>query len=1032
MKNCPWQDPGILHINREAPRASFIPYADMESADAGARDFSPYYKCLNGRWDFLYFEKGDCPEELYSWDSEEDEDDDEAPFDDLGFRWERMDVPGNWQMVGYDVPQYTNVTYPIPLDPPNVPDVNPVGLYRRTFDLSENDLESCIFLNFDGVNGAFFVYVNGQLAGFSKVSHMPAEFDITPFVQEGVNVLCVKVYKWSDATYLEDQDFWRLSGIFRDVFLLKLPKVSIRNIIARPTLVNGYKDGSLEVETELAEETEGSDVQIELLLKYDGQELASAAVSNGKAHFDVPAVHPWTAETPNRYALYAVLKQSGVTVEVIKLLIGFKTVELRKNGLFVNGVSVKIKGVNRHDTHYRLGHVTPMSSLLRDVTLMKQMNINAVRTSHYPNDPRFLDLCDEYGLYVIDETDLECHGAYHATWITPDKQMFYDFAAEPEWEKAFVDRAERMVKRDINHPSIIFWSLGNESYYGRNHDAMYRRIRELDPSRPIHYEGDRAGHQSTDVVSVMYPPVETVIAEGQRTDEERPYFMCEYAHAMGLGPGSLPEYWDAIYTYDRLIGGCVWEWVDHGMEVLTEEGEVYYAYGGDFGDWPNDSNFCVDALNYPDRTPHTGLWALKQAIEPVKFRYEAGKLYCENRYSFTTLDGLNASCALLRDGVRVRMCRLDLSGIRPLSEKEIALPLGANPDGELILDIRVTQALDTLYAAAGHEVAHAQITLPAKTSIRYLPASSMPELYIYDEDDSVLGESFSVMFDQQTGELISWEKDNNELLTQPFRLNLWRAATDNDHRQRPIWEKFKLHKIVSKKRSFEIEQLSPSVAKATAVHVHAGPNIMPLIETTTVWTIFGNGDIRTEISIKPLRDSLPYLARIGIQTVIPGAYEHLTWYGRGPIESYPDMKAAARVDTWRMDVEDTHEPYVRPQENGAHADTRALALTDETGTGMMFICEEAAEDGFSFTAHNYSDEALDKAAHTPELEYMDDIILSIDWRQGALGSNSCGPEPQEKYRLYLKDTVKLSFVMRPYRDGNALFNTAMRILPEQV
>ncbi|MBR5379209.1 MAG: DUF4981 domain-containing protein [Clostridia bacterium] len=1023
MSTCPWQDPGVIHIGKEEPRASFIPYPDIASAEAGMRDFDPYYRSLNGSWRFKYFEDGDCPEDIGEIVTDPEE---ESFFDEED--WDDIDVPGNWQMYGYDVPDYTNVTYPIPLDPPFVPDLNPVGLYLREFTIDKKRLNGRVYLNFDGVNGAFFVYVNGHQAGFSKVAHMPAEFDITPYLNGDMNLLAVKVYKWSDSTYLEDQDCWRLSGIFRDVYLLTVPKEHIRNIVARPTLSDDFKNGLLDVEIEAL----GENVRADFILTYGSETVAQKKAENGKASFLIKNVHAWTAETPERYALYAVLRSGRSVKEVVKLMIGFKTVELKKNGLFINGQSVKLKGVNRHDTHCRLGHVTPMDTLVKDVTLMKQMNVNTVRTSHYPNDPRFLDLCDEYGLYVIDETDLECHGAYHGSWTTPDKQMFYDFAQQPEWEAAFVDRAERMVRRDLNHPSVIFWSLGNESYYGRNHDAMYARCKQLDPSRPVHYEGDRSGHKATDVVSVMYPPVETVVQEGQRTDEDRPYFMCEYAHAMGLGPGSLPEYWDAIYRYDRLIGGCVWEWVDHGMEVLTEDGEPYYVYGGDFGDYPNDSNFCVDALCYPDRTPHTGLWALKQAIEPVKFRLEKGKLYCVNRFSFLTLDHLNASAAVMRDGARVWSGRLDISGIGPGEEKQIRFDAPLPADGENILDIRVTLAADALYAGAGHEVARAQLALPGEAKPAFIPASAMPELDVFEEAGGIFGADFSLHFDTRTGELVQWISADNELLASPVRFNFYRAATDNDHRARKEWDAFRLGKTRSKLRSFDIEQLSASAARVTAVHVHAGVNLLPLIETRTVWTVYGNGDVRAVVSFTPLRDSLPYLPRLGLQARVPGAYERLTWYGRGPIESYPDMKEAARVDTWHMDVEDTHEPYVRPQENGAHADTRAVALTDETGFGMMFICEEAAGEGFSFTAHNYTDEALDKAQHTPELEYSGDITLSIDWRQGALGSNSCGPEPQEKYRLYLKDTVRLGFVMRPYRSGNADFNKALRTLPEKL
>ena len=1008
------ENPQLLSENREAPRASLIPYPCVETAEAGLRDFNPFYRSLNGSWDFLYDEFGLSPEdkELFA-DTDNDLD------------WETMDVPGCWQMFGYGMPQYTNVNYPIPFDPPHVPDNNPLGIYRRYFDVDDRELSGRIYLNFDGVNGAFFVYVNGAYAGFSKVSHMPAEFDVTSFVKSGENELIVKVYKWSDATYLEDQDCWRLSGIFRDVYLLTVPKNHIRNIITRSTLTNGYTDGQLTVEAEVL----GTGCRLDCRLCLNGEVVEEKKASGGKAEFTVPAAKKWTAETPVRYELYAILSRGGEVVEVEKLFVGFKTVEVRPNGFFVNGVSIKIKGVNRHDTHSRLGHVTPMDSLLRDVTEMKQMNVNAVRTSHYPNDPRWLDLCDEYGLYVIDETDLECHGAYAGAWTTGDKDMYFNFADEPLWEASFLDRACRMVNRDINHPSIIMWSLGNESYVGVNHDKMYAFIHGFDPSRPVHYEGDRTFRRCTDVASVMYPPVEEVIAQGQKKGEPVPFFMCEYAHSMGLGPGSLVEYWDAINKYDRLIGACVWEWVDHGMEVMTEDGESYYAYGGDFGDSPNDNNFCVDALNYPDRTPHTGLWALKQALEPVKFSFENGVLKCRNLLRFTTLDDMRAVASVLNDGASVSSCPLDISGIAPGKTKKIKLSLAVPEKGENILDIRVVYAVDKPFAPAGHEVAHAQVPLEGKSNIVTVPAKFMDTLELYG--NVVCGKDFIITFDERTGRMDSWSQGGNELLQQPFTENFYRAATDNDHAIVRKWKNYRLNENQAKLRSFDCRRLGAGVCEFKAVHVQAGCNIMPIIETTTVWTVYGNGDVRQQVTFRPLRD-LPYLARIGVQAVIPGAYEHLTWYGRGPIESYPDIKQAARVGIWQADVDDTHEPYVRPQENGAHADTRAVALTDDLGFGLMVICEQAAEDGFSFTAHRYSDKALDAATHTPELEFEDDITLSIDWKQGGIGSNSCGPEPQEKYRLYLKEPVTLSFVMRPYRNGNACFRKAMRVLPEIV
>ena len=1016
MNTCPWQNPEIIHINKQEPRASFIPYPTVAQAKAGMRGLNPMYLSLNGSWNFHYFEKGDCPEALLT-----------GEMDIAAVDWDALDVPGNWQMQGYDIPHYTNVTYPIPLDPPYVPDETPVGLYMRSFEISSRQAGERVYLNFDGVNGAFFAYVNGKLAGFSKVAHMPAEFDISDLITEGTNLLCVKVHKWSDATYLEDQDFWRLSGIFRDVYLLTVHENHIRNVVARPVLSDNYRDGELSVECELL----GKGAKLECVLCFEGKEVARKNAAAAKAAFKLKNVKKWTAETPNRYELYCILSKNGEVIEAVRIFIGFKKIELSTKGLFINGEMVKIKGVNRHDTNCRLGHVTPLETLVKDVTLMKQMNVNTVRTSHYPNDPRFLDLCDEYGLYVIDETDLECHGAYRATWDTPDKQMFYDFSREPSWKAAFVDRAERMVKRDINHPSIIFWSLGNESYCGENHKAMYARIKELDPSRPVHYEGDKGDHSTTDMISYMYPSVSELERQGQDTSADKAYFMCEYAHAMGLGPGNLKEYWETIYRYDRLIGGCVWEWVDHGMECMTEDGEIYYAYGGDFGDWPTDVNFCVDALCYPDRTPHTGLWALKQALENVKFEYENGKLYCLNRFSFTELKDVNAVASLQRDGVCVESARLDVSHVKPGERKEVALPLTLPEDGECILDIRVFTALDSRFAKAGHELAHAQLTLKNEPKICLLPASDMNAL-VLEDGCTVLGDNFEVEFDPVRGELRRWVKDGNELLGQALSANFWRAPTDNDHMIKQQWKAFKLDHMQYKKRAFNIVQLTESTVQATATHVHYACNMMPMIETNTVWTVFGNGDIRVSMKFKPLRDSLPELARIGVQSVVSGAYEHLTWYGRGPMESYPDLKEQARVDTWRMSVEDTHEPYVRPQENGAHSDTRALALTDDLGFGMMIISESAQGEGFSFTAHNYSDRALDKAEHTPELQWEDDITLSIDWAHGGIGSRSCGPEPLEKYKLRLKEEIELGFVLRPWRDGDADFNAAMRVLPERI
>lgn len=1017
-----WQNPDVLGFGRCRNRTTLIPYKNEKQSEKMQRALSPFYTSLNGSWDFFYAEDGVCPEDFFALDFDVSD-------------WDALDVPGNWQMSGYGIPQYTNVNYPIPLDPPYVPDENPVGLYRRWIRLPENMDGQKVFLNFDGVNSCFYVYVNGEEVGFSKVSHMPSEFDITDYVQSGDNLIAVKVFKWSDGTYLEDQDFWRLSGIFRDVYLLTVPASHVFDVRCEAVLENGYRDGCLKVEADVLNPEEA---EIEIRL-YDGKTMIAskkqAASESVCADFSVENVKKWNAEEPNLYFVNVLLIKDNRILEVQRVRVGFKTIEIKDQQLFVNGVSIKLKGVNRHDTHSQLGHVTPMETLLRDVVLMKQMNVNCVRTSHYPNDPRLLDLCDEYGLYVIDETDLECHGAMSGKWDNGDENNMFDFSNSPEWEKAYIDRAERMVMRDRNHASVIWWSLGNESYIGVNHLKMYDRIMELDGTRPIHYEGDRENHQATDMVSVMYPSVYKVIEEGQKEDP-KPYFMCEYGHAMGLGPGSFEEYWDAIYASKRLIGGCVWEWVDHGMEVLTEDGERYYAYGGDFGDTPNDGNFCVDALNYPDRTPHTGLLSLKHALRPVRFALNAdGSVTFRNMLGFISLDRFSASFRVLVDGISVESGKIDLSGIPAGCEKTIGGFYKTPACGEAILEIVVCEAFDTKWAKAGHEVVCEQLILNVQPEIEVLPAADMRPLTI-DEDDMYLcvsGDDFDVWFDVKLGEMINWVAGGNELIECAPRANFFRARTDNDIRVAKQWAAFQLDKPLQQRlMSLKVETLFAGCVRVTVRHKQSPCSHRPLFETETKYTIFGNGDIRVETEYTPLTDKLPPLPKIGVQMVLPAAYDRLVWYGRGMGESYPDIKMHAPIGLYECMVDDTHEPYVRPQENGAHADTRAFAVTDNLGMGIMVINEKAQGDGLSFTAHDYTDEDLHNATHTPELECAEATVLSVDYAQGGIGSNICGPEPMENYKLYLKEPVTFAFVMRPYNRQNLDLTAGMRILPENV
>lgn len=1019
-----WQNPAVLHIHREEPRAFIIPFQCEATAMIGDRGLSEMYKLLNGLWDFLYCPDGIAPEDFMEEDYYVDE-----------MEWDKLDVPSNWQMHGYDVPQYTNVQYPIPCDPPHVPDINPVGIYRRSFTLPHNWVDRRVTINFDGVDSAYYVWVNGKLAGFSKVPHMPAEFDITELVQKGENVVAVKVYKWSDGTYLEDQDMWRLSGIFRDVYLLGTPKTHVRDIVADATLDDTYTDGILNAEMQVIGDT--SSAQIRARLMKDGElleEQVITAAESTKLSFKVPDCAKWTAETPELYTLLVILEKGGALTEVQRVDFGFKKVEIKESALWINGKLVKLKGVNRHDTDSELGHVTPIDKLILDIELMKRNNINTVRTSHYPNDPRWLSLCDKYGLYVIDEADLECHGMQIPGWVQTDlnkpkrdesgvrkvPEEFYGnfLSSSPDWKEAYVDRAVRMVGRDRNHASIIIWSLGNESGYGANHQHMKDAILAIDASRPIHYEGDRE-LKTTDLQSVMYWPVEKVIEEGQ-SDDPHPFYMCEYGHAMGLGPGSLKEYWDAFYASKRLIGGCVWEWVDHGMLCETEDGEEYYAYGGDFGDNPNDSNFCVDALNYPNRTPHTGLIEYKKVLEPARFAWvdeENGVVSVKNMLDFISLDRYKAVWSLYCEGERLCGGEIDLSNVPAHGEKTIALPYRRPKTGEAYVEITLTEAEETLWCDAGYEVARTQLMLSTKPYIHKYPCANMAEVEIDDDGDSIsiVGEDFEVLFDAVSGQMISWVNNGAELIEEGPVLNIWRAPTDNDVHIKEQWNRWGMDKLQSRVEDIDVLQVNASCAQVQVTSVHAPYILNPYIRSIATWRIYGNGDIRLSMQVEPLNENIPYLPKLGVQLRLSPEYDRVFWYGKGPHENYPDMAVSAMLGQYRALVADLHEPYVRPQENGARGGVRALAVTDILGKGFLVVGENTYQNaGFSFTAHEYTDQDLDQAKHTYELKAADATMLSLDYRQGGLGSNICGPEPQEQYRLYLKEPVSFSFVFRPY------------------
>jgi beta-galactosidase/beta-glucuronidase len=1006
-----WENPGLLARNREPEHATLIPYTDEQSARSGERGASALFRLLNGRWRFLHAASPDGLPEGFERPEFADAD------------WDAIPVPSNWQMLGYGRPNYSNVAYPYPVDPPRVPRENPVGLYRRTFQLPAHWEGRQVFLIFEGVDSAFYLWVNGEPVGYSKGSHLPSEFNITAHLRAGENLLAVQVFQWSDGSYLEDQDMWRLSGIFRDVYLLATPGIHLRDARIVTRFDAAYRNAVLDLTAVVHSYTDAAAesyrVEARLLDPHGHlvaeQAMAAALPPAGEEialRAEMPVAQPaqWSAEEPNLYdLLLTLLAPDGAVLEVERFSVGFREVKVEGGRLLLNGVPITIQGVNRHDTHPDLGHAVSLESMVRDVTLMKQHNINAVRTSHYPNDPRWLDLCDQYGLYVIDEADLETHGFAFLNNVSR-------LSGDPAWEEAYVDRARRMVERDKNHPSIIMWSLGNESGYGRNHDAMATWIRRADPTRPIHYEGAYDA-PVVDVVSVMYPTVDDLITQGQRSDDPRPFLMCEYAHAMGNGPGNLKEYWEAIRTYPRLIGGCVWEWVDHGIRQRAASGEEWFAYGGDFDDHPNDGNFCIDGLNFPDRQPHPGLIEYKKVLEPVvvaPIDLAAGTVRIINRYRFSSLCHLDGYWSVVRDGAVLAQGELPPLEVGPEGEMRVHLPYSLPepaPGASCWLNLSFTLAEETAWAPRGHEVAWAQFPLPVPSpppspvALRGLPALRVTESPAAIE---VGGEEFRLLFDKGAGVIASWEYQGLPLLLAGPRLNVWRAPTDNDVNIAREWRRAGLDRLLHRVDAVSHQVLAPAAVRVEVQTTVAAPSLPPALSCRYRYTVYGSGDVLVETLVEAA-PALPCLPRVGLQLRLPRSFDRFTWFGRGPHESYSDRKESARLGLYQGTVMEQYVRYIKPQENGAKSDVRWAALTDLRGMGLLAV----ARPLLHVSAHHFTPEDFARARHAHELVPRDETILHLDHLQAGLGSNSCGPGPLACYLLTEKE-INFSVRLRPF------------------
>ena len=1029
-----WENPHVVERNKEPGHATLMPFAQRDQAVAGKREQSPFFLSLNGTWKFHW---SPIPEERPRDFFRSDVD---------VTRWDDIPVPANWQLHGHGVPIYTNITHPFRVDPPKVTSEppqdytayarrNPVGSYRRTFTVPDAWDGREVFLHFEGVKSAFYVWINGRQIGYSQGSMTPAEFRVTDDLQPGENTLAVEVYRWSDGSYLEDQDMWRLSGIYRDVFLWSASKVHLRDLFAQATLDDEYRQGILKVRAKIRNDSDsaasGYRIALELLdsaghpvgsspgAPISVTEIAPGAEGVVEASF-APDVLPWTAETPNLYTLVvSLLGPDGKAIEFDRCRVGFRRIEVRDGQVYVNGRSLKFKGVNRHEHDPDTGRRVSRERMIQDVTLMKRNNIDTVRTSHYPNDPRWYDLCDEYGLYVIDEANVESHGTSYGKNNIP--------GSNPLWTLSVEERMRRMVERDKNHPCVIFWSLGNEAGHGENFEKMVAVAKKIDTSRPFHY---RQMWEAVDTDSETYWTPERVEAQARKTPD-RPFLLEEYAHAMGNSVGGLQEYWDVFNAHPNLIGGCIWDWVDQGLRTPRKGAgrpdtgwphDWFFAYGGDFGDVPNDGNFCINGLVSPDRQPNPHLAEVRKVYQNVAWEpldLAAGKLKVKNGYHFRSLDFLTFSWELAANGEPIAAGVLPQLSTAPGAEKEIALDLPKiEPNAaEYFLTVKAALAGDENWASAGHVVAWEQFQLPCTDDAR--PAVGivdMPPVEVDETGECVVlsSKGFAVTIGKASGCIESFVAGDREFLRSPLVPNFWRVPNDNDlgaklDQKLSIWKEAAPNRKVD---SLSVQRLDSGKVRVDVVSILPAGQRTRL---TTCYTVSGNGEVLVDVKLDP-KGKLPIIPRVGMQVGLAPGVDTLKWYGRGPEENYWDRKSGYSIGCYEGKVADLAYHYIRPQECGNRCDVRWAAFVSAEGTGLLAV----GLPSLDVSAWPYTMEDLEAAAkgHPHDLPRRDTITVNLDYRQmGVGGINSWGQRPMKKYQLPAKP-YQYQFRLVPLKAGS--------------
>ena len=1037
-----WENPAVFNIGKEEPYAYFVPFPDIDSALKMDWKGSAFYKSLNGLWKFHWVPKpADKPKDFWKPD-----------FDDR--HWVDFPVPANWEINGYGIPIYVNSVYefaPRNPDPPHIPhDNNPVGCYRRTFTLPATWKNLDVFIHFGAVKSAFYLWINGHFVGYSEGSKTPAEWRITPYLKAGENLVALEVYRWSDGSYLECQDFWRISGIERDVYLYAAPKIRIRDFFALATLNDNYRDGRLDLSVELKnteEKQRGEKVTVEARLldpdkKIIFQEQKSVEMNRRekaelKFEANLPGVESWSAETPHLYTLLLILKDNkGRTTEVVPARIGFRRVEIKDGRLLLNGVPIRLKGVNRHEHDPFTGHVVSEESMRRDLELMKQHNINAVRTSHYPNDPRWYELCNEYGLYVVDEANIESHGMGYGE---------RSLAKNPDWGPAHLDRTRRMVERDKNHPSVIIWSLGNEAGNGINFELTYNWIKKRDPSRPVQYERAVLA-PNTDIYCPMYARASRLI-EYAREKQTRPLIMCEYAHSMGNSTGNLQDYWEIIETYDQLQGGFIWDWVDQGLAKKNERGEIFWAYGGDFGPpgTPSDSNFCCNGLVAPDRTPHPALLEVKKVYQYVAIKaidIASGQFEIHNKYDFLPLSKFNLHWTLLANARPVATGIIEAPEIGPHEKKIITINLNSyfsdrNSEYWLNFEVKTREPLPLI--PAGFVVASEQIPIKTLTSTyrvdRLVSPAPGQEILIKETENELIleGKETTIIFNKTTGLLKSYRFKDHEFLKEEPVPYFWRAPTDNDFGNRmpqrcAIWLKASQHRQLQK---FEYRRVG-----ADRVIVETDLFLPDVPATYKIKTTFNSrGELYLENSFTPMSlKELPEIPRLGLKFILPAPFSQLEWYGRGPHENYVDRKTSAFIGRYQGQVRQMINPYVTAQEYGNRCENRWLAVRNEAGFGLMVIGFPDFE--FSALPHTPMDLTQswrgEKHAHEVPPRDLTCLLLS-DMVTGVGGDDSWGARPHPQYEIPARpyDYALILRPLNPHEDPMEIWEKSY-VIPEEI